>query len=252
MYLITVVCTNTQGGGWACSWLSRSSEETGRYCDLIWASCYVRTAKWQWDKPERRGAQTSVRQQTFLTVVFQSCLQSLSCPFFIHPFPSSASSLVWQLCNWTRRGPNAHQKFCHMQHKDSSVCLSWSLETHRFREGCRSSPLIPHPVQYLSLPLDRRIIPAGILPCSGNPHLCFQPMVLICHICCIPPSVAHCLPLPAPVTSRPVVCVVFYWNTLSKEASLSKYAATFEQRSELWPAHSWVPTSHCVSWGGCL
>lgn len=32
------------------------------------------------------------------------------------------------------------------------------------------------------------ITPALILPWRGYPHLCFQPMVLISHICCIPPS----------------------------------------------------------------
>lgn len=53
----------------------------------------------------------SVWQQAFLTVVIQSCLRRPSCPFFIHPFPSSAPSPVCQLRNEIRLDTNAHQNF---------------------------------------------------------------------------------------------------------------------------------------------
>lgn len=44
----------------------------------------------------------------------------------------------------------------------------------------------------------------------------FNEGVLICYMWRIPPSVAHCLPLSAPVTARPVVWFVFHRGTLHK------------------------------------
>lgn len=56
---------------------------------------------------------------------------------------------------------------------------------------------------------------AQVLSCGGNSHLRSQQMVLMCHICCIPPPAARCSPLP--VTMRSVVSVVFYPGGLGTE-----------------------------------
>lgn len=226
--------------------LSRSSECKKLDCAV---TSYHLAVMWvqQSDRTRRRAAEHRRLHggRHFQRLFFRSRLQRLSCPLSIRPLPSYAASPVWQLCNWTRLDASEHQKFCHMQHTDGSLCPSWLAKTHSRGGGLDTER--SHPVLF---PLWMVLLPQqSVCPAAGIPIFAFsQWSLLICHICCIPPRVAHCLPLPAPLSLWDLLSVWYFTGALlAKEASPLKYSAAFEHTSELWPANSWVPSAHCVS-----
>lgn len=116
---------------------------------------------------------------------------------------------MWQLCNWTRLDDDAYQRFCLMSSRTLlSACF---LICMILGNNSRKNTHLTTRVFALSCGLlfEESSCPAADIPA-------FSEGVLICYMRRIPPSVAHCLPLCAPVTARSVVWFVLHRSTLHK------------------------------------